>query len=197
MTGSGFILASASPRRRDLLAQIGLTPSQTLAADIDETVRRGEVARDYVARLAIEKASAISEQHPKSLVLGADTAVAVGRRILPKTENEDEARACLDLLSGRAHRVYSGVAVARAGVVSSRCVETRVKLRRLSNQDVDEYIACGEWRGVAGGYAIQGLFAKHIVNLIGSYTNVVGLPLYQTANLLNGSMSSANEPDGG
>ena len=167
---------------------INIVPDRIVAADIDETELKGELARDYVLRLAIGKSLAVSAQEPGAVVLGSDTAVAVGRRILPKSEDEATARRCLALLSGRSHRVYSGVALARDNeIVSTRVVETRVKVRRLDEAAIVEYLQSGEWDGKAGGYAIQGLFAKHIVSLIGSYTNVVGLPVYETSNLLNGA----------
>lgn len=188
MTAPPLILASASPRRKALLELIGVTPDRIIPADIDETERKGEKPDHYVLRLAEEKALHIARRNPGAFVLGSDTAVACGRRILPKAEDEEAARACLALLSGRAHRVYSGVAVATPdGAVLSKVVETRVKVRRLDDAAIDEYIACGEWRGKAGGYAIQGVFAKHIVMLIGSHSNVVGLPLYETSNLLTGA----------
>lgn len=187
MTAS-LILASASPRRKTLLEMIGVTPDHIIPADIDETEREGEKPDDYVLRLAKEKALHVAKQNRDAIVLGSDTAVACGRRILPKAEDEQSARFCLELLSGRAHRVYSGVAVVKPdGGVLARVVETRVKVRHLSNADIDEYIDCDEWRGKAGGYAIQGVFAKHIVMLIGSHSNVVGLPLYETSNLLTGA----------
>ncbi|MEM9015179.1 MAG: Maf family protein [Pseudomonadota bacterium] len=187
-TSQIFILASASPRRKALLEQISFPPDRIIAADIDESVRAGELAPRYAIRLATEKAKKVAKDHPNDLVLAADTVVACGRRILPKAEDEEVARQCLKLLSGRAHRVYSGVALAGPDDgICLRTVETRLKVRRLSPQNIDEYIASGEWRGKAGGYAIQGLFAKHVISLIGSYTNVVGLPLYETANLLDGA----------
>jgi septum formation protein len=183
-----LILASASPRRRDLLAQIGAAPDEIISADIDETPRPGELPRDHAGRLAREKAVFVAARAPGALVLAADTVVACGRRILPKAETETQARECLDLLSGRAHRVFTGVALAiRADEVRIRTVETRVKVRRLTVEAVDAYVASGEWRGKAGGYAIQGRFAAHIISIAGSYSNVVGLPLYETANLLTGA----------
>jgi septum formation protein len=183
-----LILASASPRRRDLLAQIGVTPDRIVAAGVDESVLSGETPRAHAARLAAEKAEAIAAANRGSLVLAADTVVACGRRILPKAEDEATARACLALLSGRAHRVYTGVGL--AGPNDERridVVETRVKVKRLSAGEIDAYIDSGEWRGKAGGYAIQGAFAAFVIAIIGSYSNVVGLPLYETANLLGGA----------
>ena len=188
MKAAPLILASASPRRQALLEQIAIVPEKILAADIDETPRPAEPPRDYAMRLARTKAMTIAERNAGHLVLGADTVVACGRRILPKAEDETTARECLTLISGRAHRVYSGVALCGGtGNITTRLVETRVKVRRLDTVLIDEYIASDEWRGKAGGYAIQGLFAKHIVAISGSYSNVVGLPLYETANLLTGA----------
>lgn len=183
-----LILASASPRRRDLLAQIGIVPDEIVAADIDESARAGELPRDHAMRLAVEKARAVALQRPAAFVLAADTVVGCGRRILPKAEDESVARDCLALMSGRAHRVYTGVVLAGpAEEHRARVAETRVKVKHLDRHEIDAYIASGEWRGKAGGYAIQGLFAAHVVSIIGSYSNVVGLPLYETAALLNGA----------
>lgn len=180
-----FILASASPRRIDLLAQIGVVPDEIIPADIDETPQDGELPRSHAIRLANEKASEISKTHKNSVILAADTVVGVGRRILPKTETEDEARACLKLLSGRAHRVYTGVCVIGLdGKAHSRISETRLKMKRLSAQEQDAYILSAQWRGKAGGYGIQGLAGAFIISLSGSYTAVVGLPIYETRNLL-------------
>ena len=188
MTAAPFVLASASPRRKALLEQIGVIPDLVEAADIDETPLRGEKPRGHALRLACEKAEAVAKRHAQSIVLGSDTVVACGRRILPKTEDEAVARECLKLLSGRAHRVYSGVAVVTPGrKILTRIVETRVKVRRLDQILIDEYVETDEWRGKAGGYAIQGVFSKHIVSIFGSYSNVVGLPLYETWNLLAGA----------
>ena len=189
MSGAPLILASASPRRKALLEQIGIVPAQIIAADIDETPRDREIPREYALRVASEKAAAVADKAPDgSVVLAADTAVACGRRILPKAEDVETAEQCLDLISGRAHRVYSGVAVAKpGGELLTRLVETRVKVRHLSRAAIREYIESREWEGKAGGYAIQGLFAKHVISIIGSYTNVVGLPLYETANLIAGA----------
>lgn len=186
MTAAHFILASASPRRKALLEQIGVNPDLVEAADIDETPLRGEAPRDHALRLATQKAETVANKYPRAIVLGSDTVVACGRRILPKTEDDVAAIECLTLLSGRAHRVYSGVAVATPGEkILTRIVETRVKVRRLDQASIHHYIATNEWCGKAGGYAIQGAFSKHIVSISGSYSNVVGLPLYETWNLLS------------
>lgn len=178
-----FVLASASPRRLALLDLIGLKPSQVIATDIDETPMDGELPRRLAERLAREKA--VAAALPDAVVLAADTVVACGRRILPKTETEDEARACLALLSGRAHQVFTGVAVAHRGVVRARIAATRVIFKRLSNAEVDAYIGCDEWRGKAGGYAVQGRAGRFVMSLNGSYTSIVGLPLYEAAGLLS------------
>ncbi len=181
-----LVLASASPRRLTLLAQIGLEPDEVIAADIDETPLKGETPRLLALRLATAKAESVHAED--AIVIGADTVVAVGRRVLPKAESEDEARACLALLSGRTHRVYTGVAVrAPGGPTRTRLAETRVSFKRLSAAEIDAYIASGEWHGKAGGYAVQGHAARFISSIIGSYSAVVGLPLYETANLLEGA----------
>ena len=183
-----FILASASPRRRDLLGQIGYTPDDIAPADIDETPGNDETPPLYAVRLAREKAKVISAQNPADIVLGSDTVVACGRRILPKAETEQQARDCLALLSGRSHRVYTGVCLSGpADAMRERLVETRVKVKRLSAEELEHYIDSGEWEGKAGGYAIQGLFSAYIISIIGSYSSVVGLPPYETANLLKGA----------
>ena len=180
-----LILASASPRRKDLLAQIGITPDKIQPADLDETEKPSEAPRVYALRLAIEKAQAVHALEPGAIILAADTAVAVGRRILPKTETEDEARACLNLMSGRSHQVLTGIAVIAAdGRMMSRLVTTRVKMKRLTPQEISGYIASGEWKGKAGGYGIQGKAGALISDLSGSYTGVVGLPVFETRNLL-------------
>jgi septum formation protein len=188
-----LILASGSPRRLALLQQAGFEPSHVLPAEIDETPGRSEAPRSLAGRLARQKLDAAlnAARHDAAMidayVLAADTVVAVGRRVLPKTELVDEAAACLRLLSGRAHRVYTGVALATPkGGIRERLVETRVRFKRLSKEDMDSYLASGEWRGKAGGYAIQGIAGSFVVKLVGSYTNVVGLPLYETAALLGG-----------
>lgn len=188
MPGAPLILASASPRRRALLEQIGVAPDQIIAAEIDERPEPGETPRAYAQRLAQAKAGAVASLEKNALILAADTVVAAGRRILPKADDEAMARAFLKLLSGRSHRVYTGLALAGPGeTLRTRIVETRVKIRRLDNADIRAYLATGEWRDKAGAYAIQGAFAVHIAAIIGSYSNVVGLPLYETWNLLRGA----------
>lgn len=191
MATPALILASASPRRLDLLRQIGIEPRHLMAASIDETPLKGELPRVHAIRLAREKAEAVLAKPETTalaetfVVLAADTVVAVGRRILPKAETETEARACLALLSGRPHRVHTAVVVAKAdGTRRLRHVETRVGFKRLSHEEIETYIASGEWQGKAGGYAIQGLAAAYIDFISGSYSGVVGLPLYETAQLL-------------
>jgi septum formation protein len=184
-----LILASASPRRLALLRQIGVEPDDTRPAHIDETPLGQELPAHLARRLARQKAEAAAaalSPDSAAFVLAADTVVAVGRRILPKAETEDEARRCLALLSGRAHRVYTGLALIHAGRLRDRLVETRVKFKRLSDQEVSAYLAVGEWRGKAGGYAIQGRAGAFVLGIVGSYSSVVGLPLYETACVLGG-----------
>jgi septum formation protein len=180
-----LILASASPRRLDLLARIGVVPDEVLPADIDESVRKNELPRDHALRLAVEKAQAVSQARPDALVLAADTVVAVGRRILPKVEDEATLRQCMALLSGRRHRVLTGVALAAPSQPTrSRVVETMIAMKRLSAQEIDYYASHGEWRGKAGGYALQGYGEVYVRHIGGSYSNVVGLPLAETRTLL-------------
>ena len=180
-----LILASASPRRLDLLARIGVTPDAVIAPDIDESVPGGELPRTHALRLAREKAQAVAAREPESLVLAADTVVAVGRRILPKVEDEATLRACMKLLSGRRHRVLTGVALALpGGGARERLVETTIAMKRLSPQEIDYYAGHGEWRGKAGGYALQGYGEVYVRHIAGSYSNVVGLPLAETRVLL-------------
>lgn len=181
-----LVLASASPRRYDLLAQIGIVPSHVVPADIDEDPVREEAPRVYAERLAREKALTVATDYPDDFVLAADTVVACGRRILPKAEDVATAQACLNLLSGRAHRVYTGISLHYRGRQITKSVMTRVQLARLSDLDLNAYLAGGEWQGKAGGYAIQGSAALFIKAINGSYSNVVGLPLYETGNLLKG-----------
>jgi len=185
MRSPKLILASASPRRCDLLQQIGLTPDQICPADIDETPQRDETPAALVVRLAEQKAKAIAVDNPASVVLAADTVVACGRRVLPKAEDEATAKSCLDLLSGRRHRVYGGICVIGPdGQVRLRRVMTSVNFKRLSDNEKRLYLASGEWDGKAGGYAIQGLAGRFVLSINGSYSNVVGLSLPETANLL-------------
>jgi septum formation protein len=188
-----LVLASASPRRLQLLQQVGIEPDALMPADIDETPLRNELPRSLAARLSAEKAKTalkVVDTRPElsgSYLLSADTVVAVGRRILPKCEISDEAGDCLRLLSGRQHRVYTALTIIspRTGE-RRRLVETRVRFKRLSATDIDAYLATGEWRGKAGGYAIQGLAGAFVVRLVGSYSSVVGLPLYEAMSLLAG-----------
>ena len=188
-----LVLASASPRRRDLLAQLGIVPDLILAPDCDETPLHQELPRDHALRLAMDKARkglAMARAQGESdtvLVMAADTVVAAGRRILPKAETEEQARFCLDLLSGRAHRVWTGLAIAAGPeVIRHRIVETRVTFKVLSAEEKAAYLASGEWRGKAGGYAIQGRAAAFVRALSGSYSAVVGLPLFETSQVLSG-----------
>ncbi len=184
---AALVLASASPRRVELLAQIGVVPDQIDPADIDETPASDETALRLAERLARAKAAATSLRHPGAYVLAADTVVAVGRRILPKTDAEAEARVCLALLSGRAHQVFSGVSLRHPdGRMAARVSRTRVRMKRLTDTEIDAYIAAGEWRGKAGGYAIQGRAGGFVLDLAGSYSGVVGLPLYETLCLFDG-----------
>jgi septum formation protein len=194
MTGRlKLVLASGSPRRLQLLAQIGIEPNRVFPVTLDEAPKKSELPRNLARRLAREKAEAAAAalkrepDYAGALILAADTVVGVGRRILPKAEQIEQAATCLRLLSGRSHRVYTGLALVTAkGQVRQRLVETRVRFKRLSNEDVESYLASGEWRGKAGGYAIQGLAGAFAVKLIGSYSNVVGLPLYEAMALLLG-----------
>jgi septum formation protein len=188
-----FVLASGSPRRVALINQAGIEPDALRPAEIDETPLRGELPRVYANRLAYAKAKTAlagmgdDEDVYGAFILAADTVVAVGRRILPKPELIDEAAQCLRMLSGRNHRVYTAVClITPKRRYRQRVVETRVRFKRLSSEDIESYLGSGEWRGKAGGYAAQGLAGTFIVKLVGSYTNVVGLPLYETAALLAG-----------
>jgi septum formation protein len=182
-----LVLASASPRRLDLLRQVEIVPDAVDPAAIDETPHRDELPAPHALRLAREKALAVAPRHPGAFVLAADTVVAVGRRILPKAEDEATARRCLALLSGRRHRVHGGIAlIAPDGALAARRVETVVAFKRLEEAELAAYLASGEWRGKAGGYAIQGGAARFVPFIAGSYSNVVGLPLFETAALLRG-----------
>ena len=193
-TGSGrvgasgdpeFVLASASPRRRELLARLGIELARIVAPDIDETPQSGELPRAHAIRLAIEKARAAAALAPGAFVLAGDTVVGVGRRILPKTEDEATARQCLKLISGRRHRVFSAVALSTPdGTVREALSETALRFKRLSPAEIEAYIAGGEWHGKAGGYAIQGSAEGFCLWLQGSHSGVMGLPLYETRKLL-------------
>jgi septum formation protein len=183
-----LVLASASPRRLDLLARIGVVPDRILPTDIDETPGKAELPRLLAARLAAGKAVAAAAAAPEALVLAADTVVGVGRRILGKPEDAAEARRFLSLLSGRRHHVYTGVVLIRPdGRQSRRLVDSIVTFQRLTEAQIEAYLAGGEWRGKAGGYAIQGFAEVFVRFLAGSHSNVVGLPLFETAQLLRGA----------
>jgi septum formation protein len=185
--GARLILASASPRRFDLLTQIGLGPAEVAAAEIDEAPKARELPAALAERLAAAKAGLVAKSFPGDYVLGADTVVACGRRVLAKAADESQARAFLKLLSGRRHRVYGGFCVVGPdGVAHSRCVMTAVVFKRLSGPEIDAYLKTGEWRDKAGAYAIQGAAAALIPKIIGSYSNVVGLPLAEAAGMLHG-----------
>lgn len=182
-----LILASASPRRLALLSQIGIVPDEVVAADVDEKPRRGELPGELALRLAAAKAQQVAKRFAGDFVVGADTVVACGRRVLPKAGDEQEAHACLKLLSGRRHRVFGGIAVVDpGGTLHGRRVMTTVVFKRLTKSDIKGYLAAGEWRGKAGAYAIQGRASTFVSRVNGSYSNVVGLPLYETAALLAG-----------
>jgi septum formation protein len=186
-TPSRLVLASASPRRLALLRQVGLEPDHVEPAELDETPHPKETPRELAKRLAAAKAQGVARLHPTAFVLAADTVVSVGRRVLPKVETDAEARACLELLSGRAHRVLTAVCVAAPdGRQAARLVESRVRFKRLAEAEIAAYLASGEGRGKAGGYAIQGRAGAFVTELQGSYSAVVGLPLYETMNLLQG-----------
>jgi septum formation protein len=199
-----LILASGSPRRIALLQQAGIEPDRIMPAEVDETPLRSEHPRSLAKRLAKAKAETarayLAEEGNSGdgFILAADTVVAVGRRILPKTEVTEEAANCLGLLSGRSHRVFTGVClITPGGKIRQRMSETRVRFKRLPRETINAYLASGEWRGKAGGYAIQGLAGAFVVKLIGSYTGVVGLPLYETAALLTGEgyKARSREPE--
>jgi septum formation protein len=181
------VLASASPRRLDLLRQIGVTPDAVEAADVDETPLKDETPRQLAMRLASAKATQVAARRADAFVLAADTVVAIGRRILPKAETDAEVAACLTLMSGRTHRVLTAVCgMAPGGRQAGRLVETRVRFKRLSDHEIAAYVRSGEGIGKAGGYGVQGRAGALVIDLQGSYSSVVGLPLYETANLLAG-----------
>ena len=187
MTEDRLILASTSPRRLQLLKQIGVEPTSVLGADIDETPLKTEKPYEFAKRMAFAKATKISNSNKDKYILAADTVVAIGRLILPKAKMEEEVRRSLTLLGGRNHRVYGGICLIQpGGKAFQRLVETRVFMRRLSSDEVSNYVSSGEWEGKAGSYAIQGKGAQYIKKIYGSYTNVVGLDLYTTSKLLKG-----------
>ena len=182
-----LVLASASPRRLDLLRQVGIEPVAVEAPDIDETPLKGELPQELVRRLAVAKAASVAERHKGAFVLGADTIVARGRAVLPKATNAEETRVFLKLLSGRRHRVFGGIGiVVPEGRSFGRVVETKVTFKRLGRDEIEDYIGRDEWQGKAGGYAIQGRAGAFARKIMGSYSNVVGLPLYETVALLKG-----------
>jgi septum formation protein len=190
---SKLILASGSPRRVELLDQIGVKPDRLMPMDLDESAGKSEHPKSLARRLAVEKARAAQKQLKddpqwgKSFILAADTVVSVGRRILPKAEMLEDANNALHLLSGRNHRVYSGVClISPDGTLTKKVVETRLRFKRIPRVEIESYLESGEWRGKAGAYAIQGIAGSFVVKLVGSYSNVVGLPLYEAANMLTG-----------
>jgi septum formation protein len=184
---SRLVLASASLRRRDLLKQIGMMADDIVPANLDEVPRRNELPAKLARRLSIAKADKVAEDYANEFVLGADTVVACGRRILPKTESDSAAQSCLIMLSGRRHRVYGGVTViSPSGTKRTRVVTTVVSFKSLAKEEIDIYLASGEWQGKAGGYAIQGRAASFVRFISGSYTNVVGLPVFEVTQLLTG-----------
>lgn len=191
---SKLILASASPRRIELLKQVGLLPDAVLPADIDETPRKDEKPKDLVLRLAREKAEVIARHHKDAFIIGADTTVALGTRMFAKAGNENEASAMLEKLSGRAHKVYGGIAVVTPSRKTvTRAVVTSVKFKRLTSAEIGAYVASHEWEGKAGAYGIQGLAAAFVAEIRGSYTNIVGLSLYDIMNILKGNGFESRE----
>ncbi len=187
MTPKDFILASASPQRRQLLAQIGFLPKQIAPADIDESEKKGEKPSAYVKRMALEKAKFVSQQHPGEVVLASDTVVVVGRTVLHKSQNDDEQTAVMKKLSGKAHQVLSSVCVIdKQGKTAVRLNTTRIQMKKLTEKEIRDYVAGKEWVGCSG-YKIEGELAGFVKKIVGSYSGVVGLPLYETRNLLIGA----------
>jgi septum formation protein len=182
-----LVLASSSPRRIELLAQVGIRPDHIDPADIDETPLKGETPPRLAQRLASSKAQIVAARHPDAVVIAADTVVSVGRRFLEKAADEAEATRFLTLLSGRNHRVHTGVAVIRDGRLSVRINETRVSFKPLSAGEIAAYVATGDWRGKAGGYGIQGPAGAFVQRIVGSHPSVMGLPIYEAVQLLNGA----------
>lgn len=187
MPTKDFILASCSPQRYALLQQVGYAPKSVEAADIDETPRRFELPTEYVKRMAREKALAVAAKYPGKVVLGGDTVIAVGRRIVQKAPTPETQTEVMELLSGKSHRVLSAVCVVAAdGQIAVRCVETRILMKKMTSSEIKEYVESGEWVGCAG-YKIEGLLAGFVRKIIGSYSGVIGLPLYEARNMLNGA----------
>ncbi len=189
-----LVLASASPRRKDLLTQIGITPTAIVSADIDETPHKNESARAYARRMAAKKASVVAPNHVGKYILAADTVVAAGRRILGKPCDADQARAFLQILSGRRHHIYGGIAViippssqSKEDKIITRVVDTMVQFKALNDKQITAYLDTGQWQGVAGGYAVQGRAAQFVKRIDGSYSNIVGLSLYDTMAILDGN----------
>jgi septum formation protein len=192
-----LVLASASPRRLELLRQAGLAPDLVVAAGLEEGAAKSELPGALARRLAEAKAEAVAKRHAEAFVLGADTVVAVGRRALPKPSDEAEAKRCLELLSGRRHRVLTAIAVVTPeGARRSRLVSTAVAFKRLDKAEIAWYLATEEWRGKAGGYAVQGRASRFVRWLAGSYSNVVGLPIFETVQLLGGLGFAVRRPSG-
>ena len=188
MERSRLVLASASPRRTDLLGQIGIIPDAVIPAEIDEIPKRTELPRELAARLSLAKARAVAKDNSDCFVLAADTVVACGRRSLPKALTEDDVRACLKLISGRRHRVYGGVClITPAGLEITRVCMTAVYFKQLSHSEIEAYVQSEEWQGKAGGYAIQGLAGAFVKKINGSYANVVGLPIHDVSAMLSGN----------
>lgn len=185
-----LVLASASPRRLELLAQVGIRPAKVVASDIDETPLKNELPLAYAKRMAMQKAQAVEATLPGKTILAADTVVFCGRRILPKAEDEATARMCLKLLTGRKHNVATAVALIKGKAIKTKTVVTRVQFKRLSHQEMESYITSKEWQGKAGGYAIQGLAASFIPSISGSYSNVVGLPLAEVKAMIYSDLES-------
>lgn len=181
-----LILASASPRRLELLARIAIKPEKIIPADIDESVLKNETPSNYALRVALEKAQKIAREYSNDIILSADTVVSIGRRILPKAECEKDARQCLEMLSGRNHDVTTAIVIIKNGKISKRAVKTKIKFKQLNKSEIDNYILSNEWHGKAGGYGIQGLAGAFVMHLNGSWEAVMGLPLYETKCLLDG-----------
>ena len=186
MSSKELILASASDRRYQLLNQIGCAPDLVIPADVNEARLIGESPRELVTRLALLKGEKIFRDHKEAVIVAADTTVALGRRVVGKPRDAAEAEAFLTMLSGRNHRVYTSIYIRYGRSNRQRCIQTRVKFKKLTTLEISNYLDSGEWEGKAGGYAIQGKASAFIISIVGSYTNVVGLPLYETYTMLSG-----------